>query len=267
MLNSSSIKNIKELLVSEKNVVNTLRGSFKGRTAFVVSAGPSAIDWREIYDRISGENPLVVCIKQAVEIEGLGDLCDIHFINSYNLKRYKYKINPLVIFNGATDSPIVFNKYDVKFLVRKEPSASLQTTVAYSGEFYKHELELTGISRPWGPGIMYESVFYTLHHMGVTRIVTIGWDIADERGKNIHYYDQNSLSTVLEASIRRLFDKLLANRLYNYFLYMFGKKYNHAGMLNGEAEIISKSIPNLLRWLEKREIRLEIFSDSVWFNR
>lgn len=267
MLNSNIIEKMMKLLVSENQPLNILKDSFKGRTALVVSAGPSAIDWKEAYHYVSEENPLVVCIKQTIEIEGLNDLCDIHFINPYNLKKYQYKTKPLVIFSGATDSPRVYNDYDVKFIVEKEPSAYLETTVAYSGEFCKFELEITGISRPWGPGIMYESVFYTLQHMGVARIVTIGWDIADESGRNSHYYDQKSFLKILEAGIRRVFKKLGIIGIYNYFLFLVGRKYNYAGMMSGEAEIVSKSIPSLISWLDKRNIKLEIISKSHWIER
>jgi hypothetical protein len=264
MLNSKIIKKIKQHLVSGKMPVNIIKDIFKGRTALVVSAGPSAIGWKEVYDRTVNENPLVVCIKQTVEMDGLSDLCDIHFINPYNLKRFKYKTKPLIIFSDAADSPRVYNEYDIKFIVKKKPAASLQSTVAYSGEFKKFELETTGVSRPWGPGVMYESVLYTLQHMGVTKIVTIGWDIADDGGRNSHYYDQKNLTKIVEAGIRRVLCKLRIIGIYNYLLYLAGRKYNYAAMLDGEAEIISKSIPNLISWLNRRGIELEINSKSKW---
>lgn len=267
MLNSNIIEKIKQQVASEKTSVNILKDSFMGGTALVVSAGPSATNWKEVYDRVLEENPLIVCIKQAVEIDGLNELCDVHFINPYNLKRYKYKTTPLIIFSGATDGPRVYNDYDIKFLVEKDPAAHLQETVAYSGEFQKYELEITGLSRPWGPGVMYESVFYTLQYMGVTRIVTVGWDIADEGGRNSHYYDQKGLLTIVDSGIRRASSKLRIIRLYNYLLYLAGKKYNHAGMLDGEAEIVSKSIPSLISWLDKRGVKLEINSNSKWINK
>ena len=177
--------------------------------ALVVSAGPSAVGWKEIYKRILFEKPIVVCIKQSIELEGLDTLCDIHFINPYNLKKYKYITKPLVIFSDSTDAPNVYNKYDLRFLVKRDPGPPLlSSTVAFSGEFEKFELDKTGISRPWGPGIMYESVFYTLQHMGVTKIETIGWDIADKCGKNTHYYDQRSLFRINDSGLRRILEKI-----------------------------------------------------------
>ena len=120
-MNHKIIKKIKHRLLSKKNPINILRNSFEGRTALVVSAGPSAVGWKEIYKRILFEKPIVVCIKQSIELEGLDTLCDIHFINPYNLKKYKYITKPLVIFSDSTDAPNVYNKYDLRFIVQRDP--------------------------------------------------------------------------------------------------------------------------------------------------
>ena len=71
------------------------------------------------------------------------------------------------------------------------------------------------LKRPWGPGIMYEVVFYFAEHLGVSKIYTVGWDF-EKPGtqKSRHYYNKrenniirpademntNELSTKVEAS-------------------------------------------------------------------
>ena len=47
------------------------------------------------------------------------------------------------------------------------------------------------ILRPWGPGILYESVFYFLQHLGVKNCYTLGWDLSLS-GQLNHYFDNSS---------------------------------------------------------------------------
>ena len=60
----------------------------------------------------------------------------------------------------------------------------------------------TNLSRPWGPGTMYEIAMPLALYLGCTKIVTIGWDlfgssISRYSGKEAltqpHCYDNNSL--------------------------------------------------------------------------
>lgn len=247
--------------------LEALKNRFSGRAVLVVSAGPSASEWRNVYEMIRGDDPVVVCVKQAFDIEGLGDICDVHFINPYNLKKYNYKKKPLVVFSDAEDAPAVFNKYDVKMLVRKKKGDSLKNTLAHKRNFDDYLIESSGINRPWGPGIMYESVFHMLVYMGCNKIVTVGWDIANGGGDNKHFYDKNGPVEFFDEAIRKIFVKLRVVPIYNFFRFLIGKKYNHAGMLQGEAEVISESVGSLNNWLASKNVELRIVSGSTWMKR
>lgn len=141
-----------------------------------------------------------------------------------------------------------------------------------------------GESRPWGPGIMYEAVFPFLAASNVKKITTVGWDIADNNGKNTHYYDAGPMTEfdvhpIAYQSIIK--EKLIKYRLTYFFLrktfklikfvkafvrYHMGCKVNFAGMQPQEAELVSASIPMLRKWLCSKNIELEIVSSSVWMN-
>lgn len=149
-------------------------------------------------------------------------------------------------------------------VVSKHNNAGLKETVAYKHNFDDFLIEKTGINRPWGPGIIYESVFYSLLFMGAKKIITVGWDIADSSGGNKHFYDKKSVFKVVDEIIRKVFYKLRIGLVYNYVSYLLGRKYNYAGMLNGEADITSKSVPYLKSWLASKNVELEIVSDSKW---
>lgn len=247
-----------------KNELNSLKGRYQDRAVLIVSAGPSANNWREVYNEIKDQNPIVVCIKQTIEMDGLDELCDIHFINPYNIKKYKYKKKPLIIFSDALDAPKVFNSYDFRLIVNKKNNATLESTVAYNENFDDFLIDRTGVYRPWGPGIIYESVFYMLIFMGVKKVFTVGWDIADKDGNNKHYYDKKFCFTKVNSLIRRLSAKLKLYTVYSYCYYICGGKYNFAGMLDGEANMISDSLPSFKKWLESKNIEIEIFSESEW---
>ena len=247
-----------------QEILAKLKDTLKGRPVIVISAGPSAFKWKDMYDSIKDQNPFVVCIKQAIELEGASDICDVHFINPYNLKKYSYKKKPLIIFSDALDAPRVFNKYDVHMVVSKDKNVGLEETLAYKHNFDDFLIEKSGTNRPWGPGIIYESVFYSLLFMGAKKIITVGWDIADSSGGNKHFYDNKSAFKVIDEGVRKVFYKLRIGFIYNYVSYLLGRKYNFAGMLEGEAEITSKSIPYLKNWLASKSVELEIVSDSKW---
>jgi hypothetical protein len=258
---------IKENLAEGDNPIKSIENIFLDRTVLIVSAGPSASKWYEVYLRLKEVNPIVVCIKQTIELNGLSELCDIHFINPFNLKKYDYKSVPLIVFSDAKDAPKVWNQYDIRYVVDKGKLDGLETTLAYKRNFDDYFLSNTGMIRPWGPGIMYESVLYTLVHMGVNKIVTVGWDIADNQGSNSHFYDQKTLSKKIDGFIRVMCTKLGLVRLYNRISYVIGRKYNHAGMMVGEAKVTADSIPSINNWLSSKGIELEIVTDSIWMNK
>jgi hypothetical protein len=199
-------------------------------------------------------------------MKGLSKLCNVHFFNPYNLKRYSYnKTNILRIFTSASDAPIAFIKGDIEFAIEKD-HADLTRTLASQMDYDNWLISKTGVLRPWGPGIMHESVIYTLVHFGVTTIHTIGWDIADINGNNIHFYDQKqSISERLEMTIFNILNKTRLGWVMNFYWFLAGKKYNRAGMLPEEAKITSKSLVSMKSWLATRGICLHVHSSSGYF--
>lgn len=246
------------------NKLFLLKNLHLNKSVLLVSAGPSAKNWKEVYSKLNDPELVVVCIKQSVDLDNLNELCDIHFINCYNLKKYKYKRKPLIIYSSAKDAPPSFSHWDFEVIVNKTPDQKLCDTLASKLNFNDYSIEKKGINRPWGPGILFETVFYILAYMGVKKITTIGWDIADSKGHNKHFDDDKPIKENLDSILRKICHKLGVGIIYNYINYNLGNKYNHASMLPGEAEIISKAIPHLKNWLSSKNIELEIISDSKW---
>ncbi|MBR9867925.1 MAG: DUF115 domain-containing protein [Oceanospirillales bacterium] len=280
MSHQQIIEKIKKDLSEDVFVIDALRDTFKAKTALVISAGPSADNWQEVYEKEKHNSPVIVCIKQTLNLVDIP--CDIHFINSSNLIKYKYQPNTLSIMTRNSKAAPVFGKYDIEFQLMAEFDYKPEYYLATNRCFDCYTLDRTGMTRPKGPGIMHESVFYTLAHMGVNKIITVGWDIADSEGKNSHFgqkddgdigvqYKPKGMALIFERISSKLgLLKLVrkAGFIKRYMIgalnYHLGKKVNLAGMEKGEAEVVSNSLPSLFDWLEKSDIEITVNTKSKW---
>ena len=69
-------------------------------------------------------------------------------------------------------------RMDIALPCYSTPWVQKSQSTSYTRNFKNWELYEQG-QLVWGPGIMYESGFPLALHLGVSRIVTIGWDIGD----------------------------------------------------------------------------------------
>lgn len=259
--------------------IQDIQKLLNGRTVLVISCGPSMKKWREVYDGYPIDNkPFVICVKQS--INDVGDVCDMHILNVFNLQRYVYNNRPFVVVGKAEgDSHFITPKCDFSYKVQKNSSELDFCTAAIQDKtLFSNNMKFSN-TPSWGPGIMYEFVIPFLVSSRVSEIVTVGWDIADENGKNSHYFDSIPTATALDDQIKP--DKLSNWKFIlkykpvailwstlrcaaSYVKYYLGKKVNIAGMLLGEAECISRSIPILTNWLNNNHIKIRIISESNW---
>jgi len=275
---NSKILDIKQRLQNGEDPIKLLNKAFDGQTALIVSAGPSCSRWREVYEKLLTEKKqvLVITIKQALDV--VGDLSHFHFLNSGNLKKYQHHPGCISIFTRNSINDVVFGKYDIEFKVMEELDREA-FYLARTNFYDAYELNKTGKYRPPGPGVMHESVFHTLVHMGIKHIETIGWDIANDNGINVHFDDNHGVlfhQTGLKFTLKHWMNQLGLLKVAKYInkfvstatcFYKFhtGRRINKSGMFLGEAELVSSSIPKLANWLERNFIFININSDSVWF--
>lgn len=253
---------------SDKELIKNLKNVFHGKTAFIVSAGPSASHWRKVYNSVAHECPIIVCIKQTIFLDELSSLCDIHFINSYNVRKWKYSDpKTFKVLTKAEDDPASFCKSDLTLNLQKNNGDGLSDTLCSHLQFDEYTFDKSGLSRPWGPGIMHESVIFTLLHLGIAKIVTIGWDIADAKGHNTHIDDNDEQAYFTQPSRKlKWLRKFRLMWLANFVKFHLGRTINRAGMMDGEAALTSSSVPHLRSWLKKNGVTLEVHSNSTWIN-
>ena len=171
-------------LQSEKLAV--LKDLFKGERCYVLSCGPTLTEHDE--DAVKGllQNNLTVAVKQAYDL--FASLTDFHVYNCANFKKYDYTQHRPVVMEAST-TPYKLGECDLKFFIRER---SFDNSVAAKKNFDDWTLDKQAMLRPYGPGIMYEAVFYMLQHLGVSEVTTIGWDnkLVAGGADQQHFYDQ-----------------------------------------------------------------------------
>ena len=76
----------------------------------------------------------------------------------------------------------------MKFFIKER---DFKESISSKNNIADWTLENEHLLRPYGPGIMYEMVFYLAHHLGFGEIITVGWDnklVGSDPAKQ-HFYD------------------------------------------------------------------------------
>lgn len=184
----SETKEHKEKLIgipSYRDRNDAAKDLYKGKKCYVISCGPSLmnLDFDKVREKLKDE--LVVCIKQS--FDQFKDICDIHIYNCANWKKYDYTDSDAIVVESTSFGRLLNNKCHLKYHILERRFAK---SVSGTREFDKWTLDNV-YERPYGPGIMYETVFYVLKHLGVSEIITLGWDnsLKGTNRRNVHFYD------------------------------------------------------------------------------
>ena len=232
-------KNVLKLPYEER--FKALQNAYSGKTAYIVSCGPTLneFDFNKLRDRLKDE--LVICVKQTYDV--LSDVCDFHVYNCGNYKNYDYSKNADCISVECTSYPQFLNEQcDLKFFINERNFAR---SVSIMKNFDDWTLE--GQERPYGPGIMYEIVFYLAQYLGVDKLVTIGWDntlTIDANQKGFHFYDCKGKENIDQFVTHNEVDKNLA-------------AFKSLPM---EASITTDCIADFYFWLKSVGVDLQILS-------
>lgn len=225
----------------QSDKLSLLKNIFEGEKCYVLSCGPSLTEHDQAKVANLLENNLVVSIKQAYDL--FSTLTDFHVYNCANFKKYDYaRHRPLVM--EASTTPFKLGECDLKFFIRER---NFDNSVAEKKNFDDWTLDKQSMLRPYGPGIMYEAVFYLLQHLGVSEVITIGWDnklVSNEADKQ-HFYDKENSE----------FDKaefIHSNEVAN--------NDNAVKTLSHEEKITADVIQNWYAWLKENGCTLKIIS-------
>tara|TARA_Y100000361_G_C11159118_1_gene346026 strand:- start:1146 stop:1970 length:825 start_codon:yes stop_codon:yes gene_type:complete len=253
MLNrTKDIKKKINKLESIEERIDFLKDSYKDKTAYLITCGPSLTkhDKEELKEKL--KDKLVICCKQAQKY--LGDIADFHTISVYNYQPYDYPNEDTIVWWQITKCSIdneldrIVNDYhhplDVWIPVVSTPWIEKSGSVAYTKNFDLWKRLATDIELTWGPGIMYESGFPLAIHLGCKNIVTIGWDIGD-----ISKYESN--------------DPMAHD--YNWFEQHATELYDMKMQTGPELEELTHTInctKDMYDWFKKENINVKLISDT-----
>ena len=199
--------------LSTSRIFDEMKDSFKGQTCYILSCGPSLGDIDPMVLKSICDTNLIASVKQAGLISG--HRTDIQFFNCCNVTNYPSV--PGTIFVGQADG-CTPEAAKLQFWPRQEVNVAFQVngnvtavdgqeltgTLTNSKKFSDWTIESSGIHRPFGPGIMYETVFFFLKHLGFSKIRTIGWDFQDPDQEDhwSHFYEHSNRKNLLNPSVK-----------------------------------------------------------------
>tara|TARA_R110001583_G_scaffold56493_19_gene170440 strand:- start:2145 stop:4157 length:2013 start_codon:yes stop_codon:yes gene_type:complete len=226
--------------------MNILKDSYKDQTVYILSCGPSLGEYDEQYLKEFLSDKPTFAIKQAYN--KFVEVTDVHLFNCANLpapignpvyQHYKYDedTRPIIIASSNYDLGKRWHhaqKQDVffKIPIRTEINNEFVTVTKKFEDF----LIDNNLTRPCGPGIMYETVFYMAAHMGFKEIVCLGWDLRQENP------DTNT---------------------YDHFYGGTENMFNRGDILDWEIKATRDASKDLYYWLKEKNIELKVASSSA----
>jgi len=244
----TKLSKLKRAVASKKSLeekLEVLRNSYEGETCYILNCGPSLNEMAPNVIREHLKDKLVFAVKQAYN--KFADISDFHFFNCANLpslkkngyfqEHYKYDDKTIAIassnYNMGTRWS-AFQKQDLFFKVPIRTEINNEFVVK-TKDFDKY-LMSDHAERPCGPGIMYETVIYMALHLGVKKIVALGWDLS--------YNDPKSYKE------------------YKHFYGGTDKLVNRGDILPWEITATREASEELFKWLKNKGVELELVSNQ-----
>lgn len=233
-------------IMNNKSLIEykTLKNKYFDRECVILSCGPSLKEYdRDVIIDLM-KDKIVFCVKEAV-IE-FKEHCDYFFYNDSRMRNYEFDDKTIKIYQSKIGKRGNVIDYDI--ILNEDSPFKVETQLLKIHNFDKYNLDNTNL-RPWGPGILYETVFYMCLYMGFKKVYTIGWDLIDiSKSKNIEHFFENDRSNKYKSSERWNYDfrnemKLVHENtqiLYNYF-----KSMGLDIIVCGHKSFVDKCIPRI----------------------
>ena len=252
-LEMNKTKTINNILSSKpmlSDKLEYLKDIHKGETLYILNCGPSLNEYKAEYLKDLLKDKPVFAIKQAYNY--FPEVTDYHFFNCSNLpveennkkitQHYSYEAHrPVTIASsnyeiGVRWSYMQKNDIFFKIPIRTEINNEFITVTKKFEDF----LIDNNLTRPCGPGIMYETVFYMAVHLGFKEIICIGWDLRQE--------DANENN-------------------YEHFYKNDKKLINKGDVLDWEIETTRDASKELYYWLKEKNINIKVASSSAVYEK
>ena len=236
------IRSIKKSISAEhalENKLKHLEGAFEGETCYILNCGPSLKHYSPDYLREKLGDKLVLAVKMAYNY--CPEIVDIHLFNCCNMPvpvdDVHYHYPPAdVISIGSSNYPegTVWSRQQPTDIFFKIPIRTTVDGFLCDERNFDDYLLRDTVNRPVGPGIMYETVLHTAVHLGVSKIVVLGWDLGGNPRNPMdfdHFYDNDE------------------------------QIFNRGDMFGPEVEWARASMKDMYKWLQSRGVELSIASN------
>tara|TARA_Y100000034_G_C6909381_1_gene423329 strand:+ start:891 stop:3008 length:2118 start_codon:yes stop_codon:yes gene_type:complete len=182
---AKTYKRIMSSLEYQEDKLKVIKDAFKGERCYVVSCGPSLLDHDIRSLKKLFADDLVICVKQAYDM--FSELTDFHVYNCANFKKYDYGMSEPIILE-ASSLGRKLGHCDISFPIVER---GFGNSLSAQKNFSEWTFDKKPLTRPYGPGIMYEMIFYLIEHLGISEVITIGWDNKLREDNKHHFYDIN----------------------------------------------------------------------------
>jgi hypothetical protein len=260
MINSDFSSSLLEKISKVDSVeekMDVLKDSAKGETCVFLSCGPSLREYSPEELTELCRDTVVFSVKQAFAYAPL--ITDFLLLNTWNYQKYDFSDRrPIILYEKSPNDPHVYGVHDIELDLPQPSNLSEQLARSKNYDGYSFDKTLT---RPWGPGVLYEMGFYLAHYMGFTSITTLGWDVgAPKTSVMPHFYDRPSPQRTRTLAQSRWIRGLNER---NHFLHEGGVLYNKPRIIPEEVEICAAASGDWYDWLTKNGVDLKIVSEAA----
>lgn len=223
--------------------INELKNKHIDKDIVILTCGPSLTEYPKNKVISFLKDKIVFCVKESI-IE-YKDYANYFIANGTRDRNFDILRETTKIYQGS--NPKTNINYDLT--IEENIPFTFELQLLKIKNFEKYDFD-NFEKRPWGPGILYESVFYLCKYMGCKNIYTIGWDLIDVKK---------------ELIISHYFDKYQNNE------YKTSKRWHLNNSINGgqveEMALVNKNIIYFYEYLKKNGTNLFVIGNKSYVNK
>ncbi len=220
--------------------IKNLDNKHKDKDCVILACGPSLREYSDEKVRSFCKDKIVICVKESIfEFE---DICDYFISNFVRHRDYNIKNKSIVkIHQKGPNSPKNLDQYDI--LIEEDRPFNINSQLLKVKNYDKYNFK-NNIKRPWGPGIMIETVLYLCQYMGINNVFTIGFDLFDvkKETKLVHYFENDNNET-----------------------YSKSRRYGERSFKD-EAIFINKNLPSMIDYFKRSNMNIFVVGKMSFLN-
>ena len=229
-------------------LINELKNKHICHDVVILTCGNSLTEYPKNKVISFLKDKIVICIKESI-IE-YKEYANYFIANGTRERNFDILENTIKIYQGSTTTTNI--NYDL--FIEEDMPFTFELQLLNIKNFEKYDFD-NFEKRPWGPGILYETVFYLCKYMGCKNVYTIGWDLIDIKKDLVisHYFDAYE-NNEYKTSERWKLDNNPKNKYVREmtmvnenitYMYDFFKKKGMNIFVVGNKSYVNKNIPRI----------------------